>query len=154
MRYLAALFVSLFTIAAFASFPREATLKELASGSDHILAGHVIGVDMVDGNGKEITDDEAMTGPGLQTRIRLIIKVDEVFFSTTKVVPETIRVPLDPMMHFSLGHIKEAYPKPSNSRLLILQGESFEPVVPGVLFRDLTDAKKALKIRAKAQKSK
>lgn len=153
MRYVAALLVCLCSASAFSTLPLQATLEQLASDSDHILAGHVIGVDMIDANGKEIGDEEAMTGPGLQTKIRLIIKVDEVFFSRAKAVPGIIRVPLDPMMHFSLGQIKEAYREPSSSMLVILQGGSFEPVVPGVFFRELSDTQKALEIRARKQGS-
>lgn len=154
MRYVSALLVCLCSAAAFATLPLEATLEQLASDSDHILAGRVIGVDMIDADGKEIRDEKAMTGPGLQTKIRLIIKVDEVFFSRAKVVPDVIRVPLDPMMHFSLGQIKEAHREPSRSMLVILQGGSFDPVVPGVFFRELSDAQKALEIRAREQGSK
>jgi hypothetical protein len=153
MRYVAALLVCLCSASAFSTLPLQATLEQLASDSDHILAGHVIGVDMIDANGKEIGDEEAMTGPGLQTKIRLIIKVDEVFFSRAKAVPDIIRVPLDPMMHFSLGQIKEAHREPSSSMLVILQGGSFEPVVPGVFLRELSDTQKALEIRARKQGS-
>ncbi|HEY0684013.1 MAG TPA: hypothetical protein VGD45_16905 [Steroidobacter sp.] len=153
MRYAVALFIGLCSIAAFATLPLQATLEQLASDSDHILAGHVIGVDMVGADGKEISDETAMTGPGRQTKIRLIIKVDKVFFSRAKAVPDTIRVPLDPMMHFSLGQIREAHREPSRTMLLILKGGSFEPVVPGVFFRELDEAQKALDIRARAQRS-
>lgn len=153
MRYVIALMVGLCSVPVFATPPLEASLEQLASDSDHILAGHIIGVDMVDANGKEVRDEKAMTGPRLQTTIRLIIKVDEIFFSRAKAVPDTIRVPLDPMMHFSLGQIKEAHREPSRSMLVILQGGSFEPVVPGVFFRELSDAQKALEIRARVQGS-
>jgi hypothetical protein len=152
MKYVVTLLLSFCTAVAFATLPLQATLEQLASDSDHILAGHVIGVDMVDADGNEIKDEKAMTGPALQTKIRLIIKVDQVFFSRARAVPDTIRVPLDPLMHFSLGQIKEAHREPSESMLVILQGR-FEPVVPGVFFRELPDAQKALEIRAKAQES-
>lgn len=153
MKYAIALLACLCAVAAFATLPLQATLEQLASDSDHILAGHIIGVDMIDADGKEITDEKAMTGPGRQTKIRLIIKVDEVFFSRAKSVPDTIRVPLDPRMHFSLGQIKEAHREPSSSGLVILKGGSFEPVVPGVFFRELSEAQAALEIRAKTQKA-
>jgi hypothetical protein len=154
MRYALALLVGLYSVVAFATLPLQATLEELASDSDHILAGHVIGVDMIGADGKETLDENAMTGPGLRGTIRLIIKVDEVFFSRAKVVPDVIRVPLDPMMHFTLGQIRDAHRQPSRKMLVILQGGSFEPVVPGVFFRELSDAQKALEIRARAQGSK
>lgn len=153
MKYVVALVISLCSVVAFATTPLQATLEELASDSDHILAGHVIGVDMIDAGGKEISDETAMTGPGLQTKIRLVVKVDKVFFSRAKVVPDIIRVPLDPAMHFSLGQVRAAHREPSGTLLLILKGASFEPVVPGVFFRELSDAPKALEIRAKAQES-
>lgn len=153
MRYALALLVGLYSVVAFATLPLQATLEQLASDSDHILAGHVIAVDMIGADGKETLDENAMTGPGLRNTIRLIIKVDEVFFSRAKVVPDVIRVPLDPMMHFSLGQIREAHREPSKKMLVILQGGAFEPVVPGVFFRELSDTQKALEIRAKAQRS-
>ncbi len=151
MKYVTVLLLCLVSAAAVATLPLNATLEQLASESDHILAGHVIGVDMIDANGKEIQDKEAMTGPGIRATIRLIIKVDQVFFSSAKVVPDVIWVPLDPMMHFRLGQIKQAHREPSSSMLVILKGGSFEPVVPGVFLRELSDARKALEIRARKQ---
>jgi hypothetical protein len=153
MKHVAAAFLFLLSSVALATLPLQASLERLASDCDHILAGHVVGVDMIDGEGKEITDVQAMTGPGLKNTILLIIKVDEVFFSRVKTVPETIKVPLDSMMHFSLGEIREAHQEPSETRLLILQGKCFEPIVPGVFFRSLEDKDQALQIRAKAQGS-
>lgn len=138
---------------AFSTVPLQASLEQLASEADHILAGHVIGVDMIDAEGRAITNLSAMTGPGLKNTIRLIIKVDQVFFSNAKAVPETIRVPLDPLMHFSLGQISDAHREPSNTFLLILRGPFFEPVVPGIFARDLNDKETALAIRAKTQAS-
>ncbi len=153
MRYALALLMGLYSVVAFATLPLQATLEQLASDSDHILAGHVIGVDMIDADGNEMLDEKAMTGPGLRNTIRLIVKVDEVFFSRANVVPDVIRVPLDPMMHFSLGQIREAHREPSEKRLVILKGGGFEPIVPGRFFRELSDTQEALEIRARAQGS-
>lgn len=153
MKCIAAAILCLFSTMAMATFAQQASLERLASDCDHILAGHVIGVDMIDSEGKEIADPTARTGPGLKNTIRLIVKVDEVFFSRAKTVPEIIKVPLDSMMHFSLGQIREAHREPSETMLLILQGGSFKPVVPGVFFRSLEEKSKALDIRARTQGS-
>jgi hypothetical protein len=61
-----------------ASTPLDASLSDLACGADHVLVGRVIGVDMIDGKGRQISDQKATTGPGLKNQIRLAVAVDEV----------------------------------------------------------------------------
>lgn len=51
MRYALALVLGLYSVVAFATLPLQTTLEQLASDSDHILAGHVIGVDMIGADG-------------------------------------------------------------------------------------------------------
>jgi len=91
---------------ALATLPLQATLEELARGADHIFVGRIIGVDMVDRNGTQITDPEARTGPGMNTQIRLNIQIDEVVASKAKPVPARLWVPLDGAMHISLGQVR------------------------------------------------
>ena len=45
-------------------------------------------------------------------------------FSRAESLPEVIEVPLDPMMHFSLGQIRDAHREPSKTMLLILRSGS------------------------------
>lgn len=154
MRWLAAVVLIVVSTLALATLPLKASLEELASQADHIVSGHVVAVEMVDGQGKQVPDRAAMTGPGLKNTIFLVVKVEEVFFSRAKAVPQTIKVPLDPAMHYSFGQIESAHKGPSGSFLLILRGESFEPIVPGVFARPIRDKDQALEIRSKAQSPK
>jgi hypothetical protein len=50
-------------------------LNELVKVADHIIGGKIIKVDMIDKDGKDIADEEARTGPGLNNTIRLHLKV-------------------------------------------------------------------------------
>ena len=121
MRILFVFLAFMISSMAHASRPIRVTLEELTSQTDHVLIGRIIGVDMIDGDGKQITDLDARTYPGSKNLIRLIVKVDEVIVSNVKNVPDTLKVPLDPFMHHSLGQIKEAHSSEGEKFLLLLR---------------------------------
>jgi hypothetical protein len=134
-----------------ASVPIPTTIEELAKGADHIVIGHVVDVDMVDGSGKQIKDEKGRTGPGLKNTIRLHVVVDEVLAtSSRKEFPKLLKLPLDPFMHYTLGQIKAAHSKPSGPFLVLLKGPPFLPVVPGALLRSLDEKETALRIHARS----
>jgi hypothetical protein len=135
---------------ALAGLPFEATLEEMAQQADHVLIGQVVGVDMVDGHGKPITDPEARTGPGLRNTIRLRIKVKEVLASNSKQIPDVIPVPLASHLHYSLGKIQEAHAGDKELRLVLLKGPDFMGIKPGVFLRPLSDKDLALRLHAAA----
>ena len=139
MRKYLVLFLCLISNYVFASFPLEVSDKALIEKTDHVLIGRVIGVDMIDGSGKQIHDLKAKTGPKSPNSIRLIFVVDEVLKTNSKSVPTKLFVPLDSFMHFSLGQIKEEYPEVTEQRLLLLSGNKFEPPVAGHFQRNLQD---------------
>jgi hypothetical protein len=151
MRRIVLLILALAPAAALASLPLQATLEELATESDHILVGRVIGVDMIDKAGVQINDPDGRTGPGSDTQIRLIIQVDEVIASNAQNVPTRLWVPLDPFMHYSLGQIKAAHAEVSPPLLVFLKGARFQPIKPGVFLRPLPDKEAALKLRRKSR---
>jgi hypothetical protein len=130
-----------------ASLPLQASLDDLVCGADHILVGRVVGVDMIDGHGRQVRDPDARTGPGLKNTIRLKVEVVEVIESTVAKPPSQLDIPLDPAMHFSLGQIREAYPEPSDARLVFLRGAAFEPIIAGRFFWALSDRDEAMKLR-------
>lgn len=146
MKFCLRLLLLLTTSLAFASTPLTASLKEMASSADHIIIGSVVGVDMIDENGRQITDPEAMTGPGLKNLIRLKIKVQKILVSNIKEVPNTLYIPLDPFMHYSLGDVREGESSNKSSFLLFLKGKEFSPIKAGVFARPLTDKKEAIRI--------
>ncbi len=129
--------------------PLQATLEEMAQSADHVLIGSVVGVDMLDSDGRPLTGDNERTGPGLGNVIRLIIEVQTVLVSSAADVPKEIRVPLDPMMHYSLGQIRKAHNEPSESFLLLLKGPSFAPILPGVFGRPMTEQEEAIRLYTK-----
>ncbi len=174
MRILFVFLAFMISSMAHASQPIRVTLEELTSQTDHVLIGRIIGVDMIDGDGKQITDLDARTGPGSKNLIRLIVKVDEVIVSNVKNVPDTLKVPLDPFMHYSLGQIKEAHSSEGEKFLLLLRkcpetilcspqppracrgsakGSDFQPPFPGVFGRSLSEKDKIIELM-KSNKSK
>ena len=146
------IFFFLLPLWAYASVPVDVSLDVLAKSADHLLIGHVVGVDMIDGQGRQITDANAMTGPSTRNLIRLVVEIDEVVVSGARAVPKIIKVPLDPAMHYRLGKIKDAYSNPSQKFLLLLHGENFQPAFPGVFRRNLSDKSKVIELM-KANKS-
>ncbi|EHR39360.1 MAG: hypothetical protein PHE38_15920 [Alishewanella agri] len=132
----------------FAGLPFEVSLEEMAKQADHILVGRVVGVDMVNGQGRLITDPEARTGPGLDNTIRLRIQVDQVLVSSALKVPDLIPVSLSPHLHYTLGQIKEAHDGDTEARLVLLKGPEFVGIKPGVFFRPLTDKDLVLRLHA------
>ena len=134
-----------------ASFPLEASLLDLACGADHVLVGRVIGVDMIDDKGRQISDRRAMTGPGLKSQIRLAVAVDEVVQTTSKKVPKTLKVPLDSFMHYSLGDVKRAHAHPSDPVLVFLRGKAFEPVIAGRFLWPIEGRTEAIGLRLKCK---
>lgn len=136
---------------ALAGLPFEATLEEMAVGADHIFVGRVTGVDMIDGEGKQITNPKARTGPGLRNQIRLRITVDEVLLTNASHVPSHVYVPLASHLHYSLGQIQGAHATPSEPRLILLQGPRFEGIKPGVFMRPLEERQEAFRLRDAAR---
>lgn len=99
---------------------------------------------MIDSKGKEITDVNARTGPGLTNTIRLIVDVENVVLTNTKEVPHILKVPLDPFMHFRLGQIRDAHASSQTSFLLLLKGPNFEPPFAGVFAKPIKEQEKFL----------
>ncbi len=148
MKRLMLVMVLLLPMLAKASFPLEATLAQMVQGADHILTGTVVGVDMIDKDGKILSDPRAMTGPGLKNVIRLHVRVNKVLVTNAASVPPLLKIPLDPFMHYSLGQVKAEEDRTQTPMLLLLKGPSFEPIVAGVFARPLRDQAEALRLRA------
>jgi hypothetical protein len=135
-----------------ASVPLVATLDEMAKGADHILIGRVIGVDMIDANGVQITKRNELTGPGLSNTIRLRVAVDKVLVTNSKKVPKVLAVPLDSFLHYSLGQVADAHRGDKKVRLLLLKGDNFVGIKPGVFFRPIEEKAEALRIYKKSHR--
>lgn len=138
-----------FTGVCFATTPLQASLEEMAESADHILVGKVIGVDAIDSNGRILNGLGVMTGPGLGNTIRLVIEIQEVIVSAATSVPNVIRVPLDPDMHYNLGQVAAVESESTEPFLLLLKGTDFEPIFPGVFGRSLEDRKEAIELHKK-----
>ncbi len=123
--------VCLLSSGAFASLPIEVSILQVVKDSDHILTIQIVDVEMIDSNGSQITDTEAMTGPGLENTIRLICEVLEAHRTNSSDVPKTIKIPLDNNMHYSLGQIKQAHKIPY-PMLAVLKGKNFKPAYAGI----------------------
>lgn len=132
-------------LAAFASLPLQMSPAEMAEEADHVLVGHVVGVDMVDRNGLPVLDDQARTGPGLNNVIRLHVAVDETLITTAERVPKKLLIPLDALMHYSLGQIRSAHQNDAALRLLLLKGTDFSTLKPGIFFLPLKEKEEVLR---------
>jgi hypothetical protein len=128
----------LLTLQAIASVPLQLSDDELAAKSDHVFVAHVVAVDMIDGKGRNVDDDDAKTGPGSENVIRLKVKIDEVLFTNAKESPKELYIPLDSFMHYRLKQVKEAHAGKNSKFLLLLAGDKFTPPQAGVFRRDLT----------------
>lgn len=137
---------------ALAGFPFEATLEEMAQQADHILIGRVVGVDMIDGAGRQVSDETQRTGPVSKNTIRLRIQVDEVLVTNAANVLEVLPVPLASHLHYSLGQVRRAHDGDTEVRLVLLKGENFEGIKPGVFLRSLGDREEALRLHAEARR--
>jgi len=146
MRYVLILVSFLYSIFAQASLPLRVELSELVKNTDHLLVGHVVGVDMINDKGDKITDSQAMTGPGIDNIIRLKIEIDETVISNSVQPPKIIMVPLDPFMHHSLGQIQRAHDGDTRKFLLLLKGRSLSPPFPGNYRRELSEKEEILKL--------
>jgi len=133
---------------ALATLPVTISLPEMVALADHVLVGHVTGVDMVDDEGNAIADPAAMTGPCLDKVIRLRVEVDEVLATDVQRFPAVLYVPVDRAMHYSLGQVQEAHKGKNSKRLVLLKGPRFQPVARGVYFAGLNEKEEVLRLYA------
>jgi hypothetical protein len=127
------LLLLLLSTIALATLPPDVSQEKLLANTDHVLIGRLIRIDMVNGDGEEIMDPSARTGPGLRNTIRFHVAIDEVCISTKKKVPPLLVVPLDRTMHYSLGQVQEAETrKMGSSLILLLKGSKFRPPFRGM----------------------
>lgn len=152
MKLIIAIILTLISSYSRASFPLEITQKEMASQADHILTGKVVDVDMIDGEGKKITSRQEMTGPGLRNTIRLHVRVEKVLVTSAKDVPKMLIIPLDPFMHYSLGNVQSVESQNHETRLFLLKGENFQPIVAGRFEQPLSEQKQVMKIHKDAHR--
>lgn len=104
-------------------------VRELLAESDHILIATVTKVDMIDSNGKELTDPESRTGPGIQNTLRLHLHVNEngVLKTNKQPIPKTIIIELWQEFNFSLGQWKSEEGK---EMIFLLKGDKYTWVYP------------------------
>lgn len=140
------------SLVALAGLPLQMSLDEMAAEADHVLVGHVVGVDMVDGNGHPVVDDRTRTGPGLNNIIRLHVAVDETLITNAERVPKELLVPLDPLLHYSLGQIRATHQHDTTSRLLLLKGAEFSSLKPGIFFLPLQKKDEVLQVHGAAHR--
>lgn len=112
-------------------------LEQMVREADHVVVATVSKVDMVDGRGRQVTDPEARTGPGLDNEIRLHLAVSEVLHTRTNPLPDTLVVPLWSMWHYTLASITES--AGGTSGIFLLKGDDFQPAYPADFQRSLDE---------------
>ena len=131
-----------------ASLPLRVSLEQLVSKADHIFVGHVFDVDMIDGEGEQIEDLDAMTGPGLDNKIRLLVKVEEIYTKQTTSIPKIVKIPLDSFMHFRFRQIKNSEKSNYGKKaVFLLSGNDFQPPVAGQFMRGMNLKNKILQLK-------
>lgn len=118
----------------------EISLPDLVKVSEYILAGNVVNVRMTDKNGKEITDPEARTGPGLENTIYLDVVVDHklILKSHSSKIPKEISIPLDQKRHLSLGDSQGFF----KEKTFFFLDKEFRPSHPGTFQLPIDEQKK------------
>lgn len=105
--------------------------------ADFVFVAQVVHVDLVDGQGAQILDPEAGTGPGLRNtlRLHLVRSKDGMIYSRSGEEPPTeLIVPLWPMWHMSLEWQQRSIGRTS---IFIVTGPPWALVYPGGCILDL-----------------
>lgn len=140
MRTAFAVLACLVTSFAVATSVPRIELPELVKRSDHVLLATVTKVDMIDGDGKQVSARGARTGPGSPNTIRFHLDVEEVIYTTAPQPPREVIVSLWPMWHYQLGVINDQV---TGSRgIFMLKGEEFDPAYPNAFQRDPAEREK------------
>lgn len=137
MRYVLALFALLFAGAAWATSVAPKPLEEMVRQADHVVVATIESVDMVDGRGKPIVDPRARTGPGLKNQMRFNLRVKELLFTRSPMLPPTLRVPLWAAWHYQLGSMQEQMT--GSTGIFLLKGDDYQPVYPAYFQRALEE---------------
>lgn len=129
-----ALLVCLSSWALATSIPPK-PLEELVAEAHHVIVGEVVKVDMIDGQGKPVTDPKARTGPGYENLIRLHFKVSETMYSSAKETPELLVVPLWSAWHSTLEDRQNMV----GEKLILLLKDDYKMVYPALFMRTLKE---------------
>ena len=132
----------------FATSVLPKPLEEMVREADHVLVAKIVSVDLVDGDGRPLTDREAGTGPGSPNLMRLNLEVQEVLFVRMKPPPRTLRGPLWQMWNYSLGTMQDGLT--GDTGIFLLKGNEFEPVYPAHFQRALEERAKIVRLLEKA----
>lgn len=122
------LFGCLASLAAGATSVSARSLEEMLQDSDHVLVATVTQVDMVDAQGRQVSDPEARTGPASRNQIRFHLDVKHTLFTTARPPAQKVVVPLWQAWIYSLGQIRQAVE--GNTSIFLLKGDHFEPAYP------------------------
>ena len=103
-------------------------LDKIVLDADHVLSGRIVRVEMVDALGRQVRDRDARTGPGLTNRMRFVVEVDDVLFTTCRRPPRRVLVPLWSAWHYTLGSMQDQLT--GSAGLFLLKGADFQPAYP------------------------
>ncbi len=145
MKYLMSLLALMWVTTASATSVAPMTLEQIVAQSDAAVIAKIEAVDMVDGQGHQVTDPAARTGPGSDNQIRLHLVLDEAVFTRTGPVPVRITVPLWQMWHYDLGQIQRQVGQKS---IFLLKGQkhTFEPAYYNDFQRPRSEGRKIRKL--------
>ncbi|WCE05807.1 hypothetical protein [Pseudoxanthomonas sp. JBR18] len=93
--------------------------------ADHVLVATIVEVDMVDQHGRQVTDRDAVTGPGSTNAIRYKLHVEDVLKTNATHVPAVLVVNEWGGWHKKLG--QEIRLKLGSRSVYFLSGPDFHP---------------------------
>lgn len=114
-------------------------LAELVAKSDYIVVGKVVKVDIVDVEGRQVTDPNARTGPGFRNTIRLHVVVERgsTIKGDRKLIPKKIIVPEYSSLHHRFKTQKDL--AEGKVFIFLLKGTDFSPVSVPHSVRPMTE---------------
>ena len=141
----------LFVVPSYATKIAHKSLSDMVKEADHIVVVKIEKVMMVDGNGKEVKNLKARTGPGLDNEIQLQVKTvkDGIMKSNHKKFPAKFSVALWKKWHKSLGGCKDLQGK---TLVFLLKGKNLQRVYHGGFMRSLEEKKKILQLMLQHKK--
>ena len=112
------------------------SLEELVPDASEIVVATIDKVDVVDAKGRLLHGKAARTGPGLTSRMRFHLRVEEVIFPRDGAVPQAVVVPLWSMWHYSLDSMQDVV---GTRGIFLLKAGTHEPVYPAFFQRELDE---------------
>jgi hypothetical protein len=114
----------------------QRALPDIVKDADHVFVATIIKIDMVDGEGKNVADERARTGPDLENQIRFHLTVKESLYTTSEPSRTYVIVRLWQWWHYTLGQFQK---ETGQTYIFLLKGDTYDPAYPADFQRPLAE---------------